>query len=348
MDSTQLTSVLQCPSCHAIDLISKDGEISCRECHSIYHIVDGIPQMVSPVKISSLKKEMIDFWGGGWTKRVQEDASIVSKERFLQEFGAMQLLQKIIGVKEIQAMESLKLLGKRVLEIGCGVGSSSIAFALDGAEVIASDLTKEAVTITAKKFRMLGIDGCVVQADAEHLPFRDSVFDVVFSSGVLHHTPDTQKAVDEIFRVVKPGGSAVVMLYAKWSGLYLIGLLLVRGILLGGIVRYGLRDWLGHLTEVAWHRGSKRLNPLTKVYSGRQMKNMFKKFNIINLWKHSFNWADIFPGIYRIIPRRKIKLGDTRLVIPSVLEVVLGRWAGFSLVVHAKKLASVEAQGLCQ
>lgn len=287
--------------------------------------------------ISALKQEMKQFWGQGWVKRSQEDKSTMSKEQFLQDFGALRLFQKIVGVEEMRLMESLNLAGKRVLEIGCGAGSSSIAFALDGAEVTASDLTEEAVRITKAKFEMLGLDGDVVQADAENLPFEDNSFDVVFSSGVLHHTPDTQKAIDEIFRVLKPGGDAVVMLYAKWSGLYLIGLLLVRGILLGGILRHGPRHWLGHLTEAAWQTESKRLNPLTKVYSGCQMKNLFKQFRVLGLRKHSFNWADILPGIYRIFPRRKIDLGDTTLVIPSSLEVAISRLVGFSLVIHAKK-----------
>lgn len=284
-----------------------------------------------------LKQEMKEFWGKGWKKRARNDVSTTTKERFLQELGAVRILLELEEGEQVREMKDVGPRDKSVLEIGCGAGTSSILFALDGAQVTASDLTHEAVAITKSKFELLGLDGEFVQADAENLPFPDNSFDVVFSSGVLHHTPDTQKTIDEIYRVLKPGGRAVVMLYAKWSFQYSVSLLLVRGILLGGLFRYGRARWLGSVTEVNWHTDTRQFNPLTKVYSGRQMRKLFKDFQIVSLRKNSFRWADIFPGMYRIIPRRKIRMGDTNTTIPSNWEVAIGRFAGFALVIHAKK-----------
>lgn len=285
---------------------------------------------------NTFKQEMKEFWGGGWEKRGQEDASAGSKEQLLQTLGAMRAVLELNGSEQVREMKKVGLRDKSVLEIGCGVGSSSIIFALDGAKVTASDLTDAAVAITKSKFAVLGLNGNFVQADAEHLSFPDNHFDVVFSSGVLHHTPGTEQAVKEIYRILKPGGEAVVMLYAKWSFHYWVYLWFVRGILLGERWRYGA-SWLGHATEQAWHTKEKKLNPLTKVYSGRQMRNLFKDFEFMSLRKHSFRWPDLFPGIYNVWHRRRVHLADADVIFPSGLEVVIGRWAGFALVIRVRK-----------
>ena len=291
--------------------------------------------------MNTLKQEMKEFWGKGWGKRGQADKSVQSRERFLQELGAIRMLLEMEEGEQVREMQKIGLKGKAVLEIGCGAGSSSILFALDGAQVTASDLTDEAVAITKAKFDLLGLAGNAVQADAENLPFPDNSFDVVFSSGVLHHTPNTQKTIDEIRRVLKPGGNAVVMLYAKWSFQYLVSLLLMRGIIFGGIFRHG-RNWLGHATELAWNTKEDRLNPMTKVYSGRQMRQLFKEFEIIGLRKHSFHWPDLFPGIYHLWKRRRVHLGDADVMSLSSFERVVGRFAGFALVIHARKPSAIK------
>lgn len=338
MDLAELITILKCPNCATqIPMVLQGSEMLCGQCHTRYPVADGIPLMLGPASHNAMKEGMIAFWGGGWKKRTKEDISTATKEQFLQELGVIRLLLSLEGAEQTQEMVSLNLSAKRVLEIGCGQGTSSVLFALEGAQIFASDLTEDAVKITNNKFQLLGLDNNhVVQADAEHLPFRDGIFDVIFSSGVLHHTPDTKKAVDEIFRVLKPGGSAVVMLYAKWSFQYFIHLLLVRGILLGGLFRHG-RNWLGYVTEANWYTEEKQLNPLTKVYSGQQMRRLFRNFQIISLRKHSFNWSDLFPGIYHIYKRHKVRVGNVDVTVPSGLERVIGRWAGFALVIHVRK-----------
>ncbi|MDP7195614.1 MAG: class I SAM-dependent methyltransferase [SAR202 cluster bacterium] len=103
--------------------------------------------------------------------------------------------------------------GKTIIEVGCGGGMDSRAFAKLGLDVITLDLNRRSCEVTKKGYHLLNLQMNVIQADAENLPFRSNCVDIVYSFGTLHHTPDTQKAVHEIYRIVKH--SVFVMLYNK-------------------------------------------------------------------------------------------------------------------------------------
>src|SRR6266480_3818467 len=107
--------------------------------------------------------------------------------------------------------------GKRVLEIGCGIGTDGVQFAKAGAVYTGIDLTTAAVELAKKNFDLRGLSGTFQTADAERLDFPDASFDLVYSHGVLHHTPDTKQAIKEVYRVLRPGGRAIVMLYHRNS-----------------------------------------------------------------------------------------------------------------------------------
>jgi len=107
--------------------------------------------------------------------------------------------------------------GRRVLEIGCGNGADGVMFAQAGADYTGVDLTEAAITATREHFAVAGLAGQFQTANAEQLPFPDASFDVVYSYGVLHHTPEPARAVREVHRVLKAGGRAYVMLYHRHS-----------------------------------------------------------------------------------------------------------------------------------
>jgi ubiquinone/menaquinone biosynthesis C-methylase UbiE len=114
----------------------------------------------------------------------------------------------------------------KLLEIGCGIGVDSIQLAKCGFDVTAVDLTENALAV-AREFaahRAVGIDFRL--GNAESLEFPDESFDAVYSFGVLHHTPDIEKSVAEVRRVLKPGGTAYVMLYHRASLVNLVHRLL--------------------------------------------------------------------------------------------------------------------------
>lgn len=109
---------------------------------------------------------------------------------------------------------------KRVLEVGCGMGTMAMNWAKQGAKITPVDLTATAVQQTAQRLRVLKLPGTPCQAQAEKLPFPDHSFDYVYSWGVLHHTPNTSATIKELHRVLKPGGRVGVMLYSRQSLLY--------------------------------------------------------------------------------------------------------------------------------
>jgi ubiquinone/menaquinone biosynthesis C-methylase UbiE len=130
---------------------------------------------------------------------------------------------------------------KDLLEIGCGNGADGAIFADHGARYTGVDLTEEAVESTREHFRALGFEGRFEVGNAERLRFEDESFDMVYSHGVLHHMPDPQRGIDEAFRLLRPGGRAVVMLYHRRSFNYycrIMGYMRLR-VLLGIVGRIG-------------------------------------------------------------------------------------------------------------
>jgi SAM-dependent methyltransferase len=105
----------------------------------------------------------------------------------------------------------------KLLEVGCGIGVDSIQLARCGFDVTAVDLTENALAVAREFAAHRGADIDFRLGNAEGLEFADESFDVVYSFGVLHHTPDIEKSVAEVRRVLKPGGTAYVMLYHRTS-----------------------------------------------------------------------------------------------------------------------------------
>lgn len=152
-----------------------------------------------------------------------------------------------------------------VLEIGVGLGTDHVQFARAGARLTGVDLTDHAVELVRRRVELEGLESDVRQADAEHLPFEDDSFDVVYSWGVLHHTPDTAGAVAEALRVVRPGGRVCMMFYGRRSwvsfGLW------TRHALLSRRPTRSLADVLYHHMESEGTQGFTR-RELRRMYGG--------------------------------------------------------------------------------
>ncbi len=161
--------------------------------------------------------------------------------------------------------------GLRVLEIGVGLGADHQQFAEAGAELWGIDLTERAVEHTRRRLAAFGLASHLAVGDAENLDFPDAAFDRVYSWGVLHHSPDTPKAIAEVWRVLKPGGQANIMVYHKWS---MVGLMLwLRYALLG------LRPWMTLAEIYARYLES----PGTKAYSVAEARKLFSAFGEVKI-----------------------------------------------------------------
>jgi ubiquinone/menaquinone biosynthesis C-methylase UbiE len=150
---------------------------------------------------------------------------------------------------------------KSVLEIGLGLGADSTRWAQYAREFVGVDLTSAAVEATKLHLAARGLYGVVEIANAEALPFEDQRFDIVYSHGVLHHTPDTLKSLREVYRVARPGAQFIVMFYARNSFNYwiriqgLMRLQLFWSLLkkrMGGAVVEPWKTHLAHLHARGW------------------------------------------------------------------------------------------------
>ena len=126
--------------------------------------------------------------------------------------------------------------GTRVLEIGVGMGADYLEWLKAGALATGIDLSASSIDQSRRRCELAGYESDLKVSDAESLPFQDNTFDVVYSYGAMHHSADTQRCLNEAWRVLKPGGQARIMLYHHPS---LTGLMLwLRfGVLQGKSIR---------------------------------------------------------------------------------------------------------------
>src|SRR5438094_4772897 len=179
----------------------------------------------------------------------------VEEERYAQE----------PFIREFAGFERAR--GRRVLEIGVGAGSDYVNWLRGGARAVGVDLTQAATALTRERCTLEGLAPALSRTDCEALPFGDGSFDVAYSYGVIHHSPDTRKAVAEIRRVLKPGGVAKVMIYHTPS---------ITGLLLWIVhCLLKLRPWRSPRWAVANHLES----PGTKAYTVREARELFGAFS---------------------------------------------------------------------
>jgi SAM-dependent methyltransferase len=161
--------------------------------------------------------------------------------------------------------------GRRVLEIGVGLGSDHQRFVESGALISGIDLTPRAIEMTRKRLEAFGLEADVQVCDAENIPFSNEEFDLVYSWGVIHHSPDTVRVIAEIHRVLKRGGKAKIMIYSKWS---LIGYMLwVRYALMVGKPFRSLKYIYANFLE----------SPGTKAYSIGEARTMFTQYKDLEI-----------------------------------------------------------------
>jgi ubiquinone/menaquinone biosynthesis C-methylase UbiE len=224
------------------------------------------------------KQAVHDFWNAAacGEKLHLPDETLASYEQ--QAAARYALEPEILGFADFARWR-----GRRVLEIGVGLGADHARFAQAGAELTGIDLTERAIAHARRRLALLGLSSSLQVGDAERLPFADNTFDLVYSWGVLHHTPDTPRAFAEVARVLRPGGVARIMIYHKYS---MIGYMLWT--------RYALlrlRPWTSLRAIYARYLES----PGTKAYSVAEARVLCRPFREAVI-RSQLGWGDLLLG----------------------------------------------------
>ncbi len=120
--------------------------------------------------------------------------------------------------------------GKRVLEIGVGGGLDTSEFLRNGAQVVSIDFSELSVKSASQMIKETALEPNIFLSDATKIPFQDAQFDAVYSYGVIHHIPGVENVLDEIYRLLRPGGTFTGMVYNKDSLLYAYSIIYLHGI----------------------------------------------------------------------------------------------------------------------
>ena len=214
-----------------------------------------------------------------------------------------------------EVMEFNRWDGREVLEIGAGMGTDLAQFARNGATVTDFDLSAGHLALAEKNFALRGLKGTFLHGDAESLPFEDDYFDLVYSNGVIHHTPNTQEVIDNIHRILKPGGQAIIMVYAEHSMHYWRQLIGELGLNRGLLNKQSIGEIMSRHVELS----TTDARPLVKVYSARRLRKMFAEFHSLDIVKRQMVAAER-PNVLRWVPVE-----------------LLSRVAGWNLIVKARK-----------
>lgn len=232
-------------------------------------------------KISLIKK----FWNDQPCNIRHSNKSLGSKEYFDEvEIKKHRAEPHILTFAEFE-----KWNGKRVLEIGCGIGTATTCFARAGAIVTAVDISEASVKLCKQRIKVYNLENCVkvMEADAEKLdeylpvPCEEEKFDLIYSFGVLHHSPNPKTIVEQMSKYINPGGEIRIMLYSFVS--YKIFQLM-----------YETKNWnISSMRELIQKYSEANENcPCTYVYTFDEIHSLLSPyFTVKKMWKdHIFIW----------------------------------------------------------
>ena len=283
-----LTKYFACTKCKK-KLNFEENSYFCKKCNAVYPVKHGIPIFLAGQNTDNYN----EFWDSGWKKRFEEgDHSFHKKtgEAYNQIVSNMldSARERNAAISFIEPISKNHLL----LNIGCGMNEASVITMMGVNNYIGIDYSFSAAKYSHSSIKKLNGLGVTIQANAEVLPISTNAIDVVYSNGVLHHTPNIELTISEIFRVLKPSGHGIIGLYSKFSPKFIVARIV------GKIKLFFLRkegSWYEH-SEEAWRDGDS-LNPWTETFSKKQMLALFNKHDCeeIKISSNGFQWGDSFP-----------------------------------------------------
>ena len=203
-----------------------------------------------------------EFWNKRPCNIRHSDKEVGSMEYFLEVSKRKYTVEPhILNFAEFENWNN-----KKVLEVGCGIGTAAHSFIENGAIYKGIDLSKKSIEVAKQRLNVFNLNGIIEEADIENYPTNNmEKFDLVYSFGVLHHTPDTKKAVKNIYNLLNDGGIFKLMLYAKNSWKYFC--------IKDGLDRYEAESGV----------------PIADVYTNEEVYDLLKDFKNVKIQqKHIF------------------------------------------------------------
>jgi 2-polyprenyl-3-methyl-5-hydroxy-6-metoxy-1,4-benzoquinol methylase len=200
---------------------------------------------------------------------------------------------------------------KNILEVGCGIGTMASYFAKKGANYTGIDLSDKSIEITKKRFELFKLKGNIFQANCEELSRyfkKGKKFDLIFSFGVIHHTPNISKAISEIKKLMNKNSILKIMIYSKNS---------YKNFLINeNLERFERKDNV----------------PIANTYSIEETKKLFKNFKIIEIKKDH-----IFPYQIKYYKRHLYKKLPWFEKMPKKIFKILEKNIGWHTLITLKK-----------
>lgn len=257
----------------------------------------------------------VDDEEGSWAFFRNVDRKFLKWIPFMQK-GGYPFLTRYVDMKGLQ--------GKNVLDIACGTGVLTEQFVRMGANVTGIDLTPKAVELTKKRLALYGLTANIIEGDAQKLPFPDHSFDFVCAWGCLMHMPNTEKAISEIQRVLKPGGKGLAMMYHSNSVHLRYCIQLGRGILRLKYLTYDNQSLINRYTDGARVGG----NMLARFYSRKEFRQLFSGFKNVGVYIHDNH------GVPDQLPHPWLPLGK---LLPKAVKEWICRAVGMTAIITFQK-----------
>ena len=235
-----------------------------------------------------------------------------SKKQFLSKeyFDEIEEKKHFVEPHILEFADFSNCRGKKILEIGCGIGTAAINFIKNGAEYYGIELSNKSLEITKKRLEVYELSANLFLANAEeNIDFlEENYFDIIYSFGVIHHSPNPDKIIKNIYKYLKPEGTLKLMLYAENS-------------------------WKKILIDEYEQQYEAQNNcPLAYTYTNDNVFELLKDFKNINI-----NQTHIFP--YKIEPYKNniyVK-EDWFECMPEKLFKILEKKLGWHLCIKCNK-----------
>ena len=259
-----------------------------------------------------------DFWDRRPCNLLSSPAEVGTKAYFDEVTARKYLVEPHIP----RFAEFERWRGKRVLEVGCGIGTDTMSFAKAGARVTAVDLSPRSIELARRRAELEGVDVDFHVADAEHLEevVPTGGFDLIYSFGAIHHTPHPERAVAQLRRLAGPDATLKVMVYHRRSWK------VASVVLAHGKGAFWRLDQL-----VATYSEAQAGCPVTYSYGEGDVRRLLQGFEVTDVWVDH-----IFP--YRIGPyvRHEYRKAWYFQAMPRPVFRWLERHLGWHLCVTAK------------